>query len=112
MARSQVAEWWTATVTPTLIWMKSQPWVIMFDIRGPGKDMSMWRAAIGEAQIDDAIFKAEYFLNEDGSHVTCDSHFVSLGGGQDAIKELTWVPRAWRSKSQTPQFLRSLGTPW
>ena len=56
--------------------------------------------------------KAECFLNEYGSRVTCDSHFVFLGSGDDTIEELTWVPRACGSKSQTPQFLRLLGTPW
>ena len=91
---------------------ESQPWVLMFDMQGPGKDMSMLRAAIGEKRIDDAISKAEAYLNEDGSRVTCDSRFVPLGGGQDTVEELTWVPRAWRSKSQTPEFLRSIGTPW
>jgi hypothetical protein len=87
----------------------------MFDIQGPGKDMSMLRAASGEKRINDAISKAESFLKEDGSRVTCDSRFVPLGCGQDTVKELTRVPRAWRSKSQTPEFLRSLrslGTHW
>ena len=28
------------------------------------------------------------------------------------MEEVTWVPRAWRSKTQTPEFLRSIGTPW
>ena len=91
---------------------ESQPWVLMFDMQGPGKDMSMLRAAVGEKRIDDAISKAEAYLNEDGSRVTCDSRFVPLGGGQDTVEELTWVPRAWRSKSETPGFLRSIGTPW
>ena len=84
---------------------ETQPWVLMLDIQGPGKDMSMLRAAIGDKRRDDAISKAESFLNEDGSRVTCDSRFVPLGGGQDTIEELTWVPRAWRSKSQTPVFV-------
>ena len=70
---------------------ETQPWVLMFDIKGPGKDMSMLRAAIGEKRIEDAISKAESFLNEDGSRV---------------------VPRAWCSQSGTPEFLRLLGTPW
>ena len=73
----------------------------MFDIQGPGKDMSMLRAAVGDKRIDDAISKAESVLNEDGSLVTCDSRFVPLGGGQDTFEELTTVPRAWRSKSGT-----------
>ena len=55
--------------------------------------------------------KAESFFNEDGSRVTCVSRFVPLGGGQDTVEELTWVPRARRSKSQTLEFLRLLGTP-
>ena len=38
-----------------------QPWVLMFDIQGPGKGMSTLRAAIGEKRIDGAISKAEYF---------------------------------------------------
>jgi hypothetical protein len=37
---------------------ESQPWVLMFDMQGPGKDMSVLRVAIGEERIDDAISKA------------------------------------------------------
>ena len=37
---------------------ESQPWVLMFDMQGPGKDMSMLRVAIGEKRIDDAISKS------------------------------------------------------
>ena len=74
--------------------------------------MSLLRSAIGDKRIDDAIAKAESFLNEDGSRVTCETRFVPLGGGQDTVEELAWVPRAWRLKSQTPEALRSIGTPW
>ena len=61
--------------------------VLMFDMQGPGKDMSMLRVAIGGKRIDDAISKAEAYLNEDGIRVTCDSRFVPLGGGQGTLED-------------------------
>ena len=75
---------------------ETQPWVLMFefDIQGPGKYMSMLRVAIGEKRIDDAISKAESFLNEHSSRVTCGSRFVPLGGGQETVEDLTSVRRA------------------
>ena len=40
---------------------ETQPWVLMFDIQGPGKYMSILRVAVGEKRVDDAMSKAAYF---------------------------------------------------
>ena len=65
----------------------------------------MLHGAIGEKRIDDAVLKAEAYLNKDGICVTCDARFIPMGGGQDNVEALAWVPRAWKSKSQTPETL-------
>ena len=43
---------------------------------------------------------------------SCDMRLVPVGGGQDHVEELGWVPTQWRERSRTPEALRSLGTPW
>ena len=40
---------------------ETQPWALMFDIQGPGKDMSMLLVAIGDKRIDDAMSTAASF---------------------------------------------------
>ena len=79
---------------------------------GPGRDMARWRGAIGERRIDETIAKAEAHLEKDPNRVSCDTRLVPVGGGQDHLEELAWVPAAWRASSHTPEALRSLGTPW
>ena len=74
--------------------------------------MSTLRSAIGEKRIDDTMLKAEVYLNEDGRRFTRETPLIPMGGGQDSVEELAWVPRAWRCQSQTLEALRSLGTPW
>ena len=92
--------------------MDTRPWVLAFNVDGPGKDIGQLRHAIGEKRIDDGIAKAEAFLNQDGSRVSCDTRFIPMGGGHDHVEELAWVPAPWRTSSHTPEALRSLGTPW
>ena len=91
---------------------ESNPWLVLFNEDGPGKDLSLLRNAVGEKRIEDAIGKAESYLDKNTNEVTCDMRFQPLGGGQDHVEELAWVPRAWREKSYTPEALRSLSTPW
>ena len=59
------------------------------------------RGAIVENSIYDHMLRAEAYLNEDGSRVVCDACLIPMGGGQDSVEELAWVPRAWRSKSHS-----------
>ena len=75
---------------------ESRPWLLVFNAEGPGKDMSMLRGAMGEKCIDDPVLKAEAYLNEDGICATCDARFIPMGGGQDNVEAVAWVPRAWK----------------
>ena len=75
--------------------------------------MAQLRHAIGEnKRIDEGFAKAEAFLHQDGSRVSCDTRFVPMGGGRDHVEELAWAFAPWRTTSHTPEALRSLGTPW
>ena len=40
------------------------PWLLAFSTEGSGKDMSLLRSAIGERRIDEAMAKAEAFLEK------------------------------------------------
>ena len=91
---------------------ESSPWLLLFNEDGPGKDLSLLRNAVREKRIEDAIGKAESYLDKNTNEVTCDMRFQPIGGGQDHVEELAWVPRAWMEKSYTPEALRSLSTPW
>ncbi|WP_353239605.1 hypothetical protein [Limnohabitans sp.] len=90
----------------------TRPWVLCFNAAGPGSDMARLRSAIGDKRIDDAVTKADAFLNQDGTRLSCDTRLPPHGGGHDSLEELAWVPKQWRDTSHTPEALRSLGTPW
>ena len=45
----------------------TRPWLLCFNAAGPGSDMARLRSAIGEKRIDDAVTKADAFLNQDGT---------------------------------------------
>ena len=91
---------------------ETRPWLLSFAIDGPGHDIARLGAAIGERRIQDTMAKAEAFLEQDANRISCDTRLVPMGGGQDHVEELTWVPAEWRRFSYTPEALRSLGTPW
>jgi len=91
---------------------EARPWVIPFSHVSPGKDIAMLRPAIGEKRIEEAMSRAETFMNEDGSRLMSDIRMKPMGGGHDHVEQLAWVPSAWKARSLTPEALRSLGTPW
>ena len=91
---------------------EARPALLTFNSLGAGSDMARLASAIGERRIEENIAKAEAFLEHDTTRVSCDTRLVPLGGGQDHVEELAWVPQEWRKCSFTPEALRSLGTPW
>jgi hypothetical protein len=74
------------------------PWVIRFCHVCPGQDIAMLRPAIGEKRIEEAMSRAEPFVNEDGNRLMSDIRKKPMGGGQYHVEELAWVPGAWTSK--------------
>ncbi|MFM7985761.1 MAG: hypothetical protein ACKPKO_41250, partial [Candidatus Fonsibacter sp.] len=51
-------------------------------------------------------------MNEDGNRLMSDIRMKPMGGGNDHVEELAWVPGSWRARSLIPEALRSLGTLW
>ena len=107
--RGHVMVDWHAADAPLLT---TRPWLLAFSTEESGKDMGLLRSAIGERRIDEGIAKAEAFLEKEAARFSCDTRLVPMGGGQDSVEELSWVPLQWRARSRTPEALRSLGTPW
>ncbi|MFM7990085.1 MAG: hypothetical protein ACKPKO_63300, partial [Candidatus Fonsibacter sp.] len=67
--------------------------MLLFNSDGLGADLARLRTAIGDKRIDDAVAKADAFLDADGARVTCDTRLLPIGGGHDSVEELTWVPQ-------------------
>ena len=49
----------------------TRPWLLAFSTEGSGKDMGLLRSAIGERRIDEAMAKAEAFLEKEPGRFSC-----------------------------------------
>ena len=43
----------------------TRPWLLAFTMEGPGRDMARLRGATGERRIDEAIAKAEAYMEKE-----------------------------------------------
>ena len=69
----------------------TRPWLLAFNVDGPGIHVAQMRHAIDENSIDDGIAKAEALLIHDGSRVFCDTRCIPVGGGHHHVEELAWI---------------------